>query len=137
MEKLLNRIKLTKSLRIVFVFAFFIPFVILSTLYTCILYNTMKKWELNRVQSNLEVVEQSLSRIMQNVTLVSDRIYVNRRLKKILLSDYSDIQQLYEDYTNLSFLEDYLHTYKEISSFRIYTKNHGRKRQKFTKANKK
>ena len=82
-ENILNKIKIKKSLSYLFVFVFFIPFVIISSFFVLMLYNTMHDWELKRAQSNLEITEEKFTDILSNVTLISDRIYINKRIQKI------------------------------------------------------
>lgn len=122
-ENILNKIKIKKSLSYLFVFVFFIPFVIISSFFVLMLYNTMHDWELKRAQSNLEITEEKFTDILSNVTLISDRIYINKRIQKILTTEFTEAGQVYDAYSSINYLEDYLHTYKEVDSFRIYTQN--------------
>ncbi|MCR4742154.1 MAG: histidine kinase, partial [Treponema sp.] len=122
-ESILNKIKIKESLSYLFVFVFFIPFVIISSFFILMLYTTMHDWELKRAQSNLEITEEKFTDILSNITLISDRIYINKRIQGILKTDFKDVGQVYDAYSNINYLEDYLHTYKEVDSFRIYTEN--------------
>ena len=118
-ENILNKIKIKKSLSYLFVFVFFIPFVIISSFFVLMLYNTMHDWELKRAQSNLEITEEKFTDILSNVTLISDRIYINKRIQKILTTEFTEAGQVYDAYSSINYLEDYLHTYKEVGLFPV------------------
>ena len=61
--------------------------------------------------------------ILEKIVAFSDRLYVNKQIQSVLTKKYSDIREVYADYTNLTFLEDYLRTYDEVENFRFYTDN--------------
>lgn len=122
-EKLLNKVSIKKSLRTIFIFLFILPVIIISIVFISYLYKTMLDWEKDRVRYSISQTESLFTASLQDVQAFSDLIYINKPLQKILLTRYDDIQQVYNDYANLSFLESYLVTYDQIANYRIYTEN--------------
>ena len=76
----------------------------------------MRNAELEKVISSLEKTESEFNESLVEVKAFSDRLYVNRKIQSLLLKDYSNIQDIYSAYSELSFLEDYLRNYKEIAN---------------------
>jgi len=122
-EFIFSHIKLKQSLRYTFFLIFFVPFTIVYFVFVFLVYNKMRNWELKRAQTNLELTQKNFNEVLKNVSSLSDRIIINKKLQKVILKNYDDIQILYDEYHEILFLEDYLHGCKEISSFRIYSEN--------------
>ncbi|MCF0241285.1 MAG: histidine kinase [Treponema sp.] len=118
------KVPLRKSLRSLFSFAFLIPVLIISIIFVCFLYTTLKNWEIQKVEESLIQAEKSISETLDTVKNFSDRIYVNRQLQNVLQKNYKNSLECYYDYTNISFLDDFLRSYKEVAGYRIYTENH-------------
>lgn len=112
-----------KSLQRLYFTLFFVPIFLLSVIFVNILYRTLKNWEVQRVRNSLVQAENSLNEMLSSVKYFSDRIYVNKPVQDILSKQYESVLDAYLDYTSLSFLDDYLQSFREINSFRIYTEN--------------
>lgn len=119
----LNKIPIRKSIRILFLLLFLVPVIIFSTISCFFLFNTMLKREMDNVQKNLEQTELLFDNTLKQIQSLSDRIYVNKQFKNVMLTEYTNIQDVYLDYSNMSFFENYLQTYNEVASYRIYTEN--------------
>jgi len=102
---------------------FLIPVISLSVVFISFLYNTMLNWEMENVQTSLVQTEMIFNNALNQVRNLSDRIYINKQLQNIMLKDYQDIQEVYSDYSNFNFFENYLHSTGEVASFRIYSEN--------------
>lgn len=122
-ESLLCKYRISKSLTGLFFTLFLIPVVLICTFYVIYLYNSMQAVEMEKVRSSLEKTESEFNESLTEAKSFSDRLYVNKKIQSILLQEYTDIQDIYSAYSELSFLEDYLRNYKEIANFRIYVKN--------------
>ncbi|MCR4632050.1 MAG: sensor histidine kinase [Treponema sp.] len=80
-------------------------------------------WEEESINTSLENMQKSFTHDLEEVQLLSDRIYVNNQVHNILETQFTDIQQLYSAYSQINFLESYLHLYPQVENFRIYTEN--------------
>lgn len=122
-EHLLNKVSVKKSLRIIFLFIFIVPVIIISIVFIAFLYNTMLEGETERVKAYMKQTEENFENSLKEVQAFSDRIYLSKTLQDVLNTQYQDIQQIYNDYAGLIFLENYLLTYEQIANYRIYTEN--------------
>ena len=122
-ERLLNKVSVKKSLRILFLFIFILPVILISIVFIVFLYNTMLDSETQRVKAYMKQTEESFENSLKEVQAFSNRIYLNKTLQNILSTSYTDIQHIYNDYASLNFLENYLLTYDQIANYRIYTEN--------------
>lgn len=123
-ETLLSRYKIKITIRILFTFVFLFPVILISVYFISHLYKTLSTWELDRIQTNIDYTKRHFDSTLSQVKDFSDRIYVNRQIQQVILTQYDDVQDVYAAYADIKFLEDYLLSYPEISSFRIYTTNY-------------
>ena len=122
-QNLLNKHPIRKSLITIFLLFILLPFTFISLFHIHYLYNTLMDAEINKVKSSYIETEEKLTMILEKIVAFSDRLYVNKQIQSVLTKKYSDIREVYADYTNLTFLEDYLRTYDEVENFRFYTDN--------------
>ena len=122
-QNLLNKHPIRKSLITIFLLFILLPFTFISLFHIHYLYNTLMDAEINKVKSSYIDTEEKLTMILEKIVAFSDRLYVNKQIQSVLTKKYSDIREVYADYTNLTFLEDYLRTYDEVENFRFYTDN--------------
>lgn len=113
----------SQSLRILFFSIFIFPVIIICFIYGLHLYTTTLNMEMDKVYSSLVVTESEFQESLMQAKSFSDRIYVNKRLQSLLLKEYENPREIFDAYAELSFLEDYLKNYQNISSFRIYVNN--------------
>lgn len=123
-EDKLSEISVYYSLRIIFCVFCLIPVILLSLTYLTFVYKTMLGWEEEKVSASLYQSSNIFSKYLDDVKEFSDKIYINKHVKKILMTNYSDIQQVYTDYSSLDYLEDLLTNYNIIDNFKIYTENY-------------
>lgn len=121
-NKLIN-VPLRQSLNNIFILFFLIPILIISTLYFLFLRKSLQNWELNHVKQSLIQTELIFDKNISVVRNFSDRLYINKTLQQILEKQYDDIQQVYADYSNLLFLENYLENTYEVENFKIHINN--------------
>lgn len=122
-QNFLNKHPIRKSLITIFILFILLPFTFISVFHIHYLYNTLMDAEINKVKSSYTDTEENLTMILEKIVAFSDRLYVNKQIQSVLTKKYSDIREVYADYTNLTFLEDYLRTYDEVENFRFYTDN--------------
>lgn len=113
----------SQSLRILFFSIFIFPVIIICLIYGLHLYTTTLNMEMDKVYSSLVVTESEFQESLMQAKSFSDRIYVNKSLQSLLLKEYENPREIFDAYAELSFLEDYLKNYQNISSFRIYVNN--------------
>jgi two-component system sensor histidine kinase YesM len=119
----LNKKPMSESLAILFFDIFLVPVIIICTLYTMYLYNSMQKFEMDKVNSSLEKTTAEFNSALTEALEFSDRVYINKKVQNLLTPEYENIQDIYSAYSELNFLEDYLKIYRSIANFRIYVKN--------------
>ncbi len=122
-EKLVSKISIKYSLRIVFVTVFLIPFLTIASVFISYVYKFMLDWETQGIQSSLKVSQDSFSHDLAEVQLLSDRIYVNNQLHTLLETHFENIQDIYSAYSRMNFFDNYLLLYPQVENFRIYTEN--------------
>ena len=119
----LNDIPIRKSIRILFLLFFLLPVIIVSSVCCYFLFEEMLKKEMSHIHKNLEQTELLFYNTLKQIRKLSDRIYVNKQLQNVMLKEYDNIQDVYSDYAAMTFFENYLQTYNEVASYRIYTEN--------------
>lgn len=124
LQKNLYKHPVKRTLRILFFSIFFVPVCLISVFFIHYFTESLSSWELEKVQKSIEYTKMSIESSLVQVTNLSDRIFINKQLQSVLTTEYNDVQEVYSAYTNLRFLEDYLRSYNEISSYRIYTENY-------------
>ncbi len=121
---LLNyQLSFKKNLAITFFTIFLIPVIVISMFFVLFIYTSMDKSEINKIETSLKTTEQNFNQALNVLKNFSDHLYVNKTLQSVLTKKYNNIQEIYENYGSLTFLEDYLSSYTEVSSYRIYTEN--------------
>ena len=115
-QNFLNKHPIRKSLITIFILFILLPFTFISVFHIHYLYNTLMDAEINKVKSSYTDTEEKLTMILEKIVAFSDRLYVNKQIQSVLTKKYSDIREVYADYTNLTFLEDYLRTYDEVEN---------------------
>lgn len=121
--KFLNKYSVSKSLTYLFFSVFFLPVIIICIFYIYHLYTTTLNIEMEKVYTTINITESEFNDSLMQAKSFSDRIYVNKRIQSLLLKKYENPREIFDAYAELSFLEDYLKNYQNISSFRIYVNN--------------
>jgi len=119
----LNNLNIKRKLLLVFLCAFFVPMVVATAFIAYNLYRGLLDREIREAQINVEQLATHLDEIMGKVADLSDRIYVNDKIRQIVLKEYRSTLDIYVDYTNVSFLDDFVRAYPEIASIRLYVNN--------------
>ena len=66
-ERLLNKVSVKKSLRILFLFIFILPVILISIVFIVFLYNTMLDSETQRVKAYMKQTEENFENSLKEV----------------------------------------------------------------------
>lgn len=79
---------------------------------------------INDVDANVDKLEMRLNAILDRAISISDLIYINEDLKRLLNQEYKSNLEIYTAYQNHPIFDDYLKYYSEVENIRFYmTKN--------------
>ena len=118
-----NNLKIKQKLVVLYVGAFFVPVLIVTAILTVWLHTILESWELTQAKTAVTQTTTLFKDILENTTELSDSLYVNKAVQETLLQQYKTPQEVYEQYSNTSFLDDFLRANHNVSSFRYYTEN--------------
>ena len=119
----LNNVKMHRKLQIMYLVVFLAPMLVISIFLSQKVYITLSNWERNQAEQNLRQAENYFNSILLDIGELSDRLYANETLLKIINTEYSDGMVVYEDYLNLNFLDDYVRSVKVVKDIRFYVDN--------------
>ncbi|MBP7479379.1 MAG: sensor histidine kinase [Spirochaetaceae bacterium] len=119
----LNNVKMHRKLQIMYLVVFLTPMLVISIFLSQKVYITLSKWERNQAEQNLRQAESYFNSILLDIGELSDRLYANETLLRIINTEYSDGKVVYEDYLNLNFLDDYVRSVKVVRDIRFYVDN--------------
>src|SRR5699024_3018243 len=74
----------------------------------------------NDVDANVDKLEMRLNVILDRAINISDLIYINEDLKKLLNQEYKSNLEIYTAYQNHPIFDDYLKYYSEVENIRFY-----------------
>src|SRR5574344_1649350 len=103
----LNALKMKKKLIIMYFGVFFVPMIVILLFLSYKVYITLSSWEKTQAEQNLIQVENYVNSVLGNAGELSDRLYVNEVISRIVNTNYLESRYVYEDYINLAFLDDY------------------------------
>jgi len=75
---------------------------------------------INEVDANIDKLEMRLNATLDLAINVSDLIYINKDLKKILEQPYKNDLEIYNVYNQYPIFDEYLKYYREIENIRFY-----------------
>jgi len=101
----------------------FIPMLFLSIYFV----STTRSVSLDQVAqeaiNNIERLEERIQDTLITAVNISDGIYLDDSLKKIVKTQYASAEDVVEDFINFRTFDEYLRLYDEIDSIRIYVEN--------------
>lgn len=120
---LVGDMKIRKKLMAIYIIVVIIPILSVGIMLT----NNMRRMVVERAiyqaTNNTERVERNLNELIKTITDVSDRIYLDNRLHKLVLTRYSSVWDVVNSYSQYREFDFFIRAYKEISSIRFYVKN--------------
>jgi len=75
---------------------------------------------INDVDANVDKLEMRLNAILDRAISISDLIYINDDLKKLLNQEYESNLEIYTAYQNHPIFDEYLKYYSEVENIRFY-----------------
>ncbi len=114
---------MNKKLQIMYFVVFFIPMLVISIFLSQKVYKTLSNWEKSQAEQNLQQAENYFNGILLDVGELSDRLYANETLVRIVKTKYEDGRDVYEDYIQLNFLDDFMKSVKVVKNIRFYVDN--------------
>ncbi|MEJ5189263.1 sensor histidine kinase [Treponema sp. J25] len=122
-EEFLNNLTIDKKLLVLYGFSFLLPMFIIVTMLTLFLYNNFLEKDLQQAEGNVLRLEKSLSMALEKIVDLSDRFYANDRIHQAVLREYHSVVEVFEEYTQLSFLDDFLRLHPEVACIRLFVEN--------------
>lgn len=123
MKNFINDLKIRHQFFLLYLVAFFLPSILIGGLSISWLYNTLEHWEYSQNEDSFKKTEFFFETTLKSVMEISDVIFVNKKIKEVLRTEFYSPMQAYYTYSNLFFLDDLLHTSKAIFNWRLYTEN--------------
>jgi two-component system, sensor histidine kinase YesM len=120
---LINNTKIRKKIILIYIMVMFIPVMILGIYLTASMKNMVVERAVNEACINTDRIQDRLSEVLQKATLVSDRLYMDRKLHDTVLRKYENNWQVINYYSEYTAIDDYLRFYPEIESIRFYVDN--------------
>jgi two-component system, sensor histidine kinase YesM len=115
--------KIRKKLMGIYIIVVIIPILSVGIILTNSMRNMVVERAVYQAANNTDRVERSLNEIVKTITDVSDRIYLDYRLHKLVLTEYSSVLEVVKAYSEYREFDSFSRAYKEISSIRFYVKN--------------
>lgn len=123
----LNNFKIRTKLGIIYVICVLLPVLATDFLFVQMITRSVSKEEYQNMGDILERVSYELSAKIDNVTSISDYLYMNERLNDFVERSYQSPEEYYESYE--AFIEDnvirYYYTAESVFNIQICTDNPG------------
>lgn len=119
----INHIKITKKLMVMYVVGGLIPILMVSIYLTSNTRNILLERALEEATTNTSRVEERLVEVFEIATDISDGLYIDAQLERIITTTYTDELSVIKDLNQYTRIDDYLKLYSEIEGIRIYVNN--------------
>lgn len=119
----LDRMKIGTKLLAVFLLAFLIPMIAITALMSAYLFNRFLEKDLAEASVNVRRIENRVLDILNRATDLSDRFYTNDRIHQTVLKTYGGTWEVFQEYEQTAFIDDFLRSYPEVASVRLYVEN--------------
>ena len=123
MQTILNHLKIRQKLLVMYAVAFLLPLLLIAVVMSSWLYGILEKWQISQAQTSLSQTAILFQDMIQSTEEISDSLYNNRAVNDTLGRTFSSVQEVYDRYMELDFLDDFLHSNTDILIFRYYTEN--------------
>lgn len=120
---IINNMKIRKKLILIYVIVMLIPVLMVGIYLTNSMRNMVMERAINEACINTDRIQDRLNEVIRKATDVSDRLYIDKKLQDMVMTDYKDVWQVTSDYYDYSAFDDYMRFYKEIDSIRFYVTN--------------
>jgi two-component system, sensor histidine kinase YesM len=120
--KSINNMKIRKKLIIIYILVL-TPVLAVEMYLTSSMRAMIMERAVNEARVNTDRIQYRLNEALKKVTDVSDRLYVDKNLHKIVQTQYKNTMDAVNDYYNYGTFDEYLRSYQEIDSIRFYAEN--------------
>lgn len=122
-RNILNLLKIKQKLLFVYSVAFLLPMVVITVCLSCWFYGQLREWQIEQARTSISHTSSLLSDMIRSAEELSDSLYINRAVQDTISRSFRSIQEVYDRYMDLDFLDDFLHASTDVYSFRYYTEN--------------
>jgi len=117
----LDDIKIRKKLLLLYILAVLIPLLLVGLILTSVLRNLALEQAIREAGFNVERVKKRILQIMQVPADLSDKLYVDSNLERVITRDYSTTLEVVEAYRQYKEFDYYRNMYREIKNISVYT----------------
>lgn len=118
--RLLTNKKIKIKLLGIYLIATVIPILLVGFYLNYSMRNVVLKNTINEVNANVDVLEMRLNTTLDRATNISDLIYINGDLKRLLGQSYESNLEIYDAYKKHPIFDEYLKYYNEVENIRFY-----------------
>lgn len=118
-----GNLRIKKNLKASYMTAFFYPFLFVALMISGYVYRTLSAWQISQTQASVKQIALLFQNILENVHDMSDSLFMNLRVQETLKTEYTSPLEVYNQYKELLFLNDFLTAVDAVDSFRFYTSN--------------
>ncbi len=119
----LNRLKIKQKLLVIYSVAFLLPMVVITVCLSTWFYRLLKDWRSEQARTSIVHTGSLLRDMIRSAEELSDSLYINRAVQDTISRSFNSIQEVYDRYMDLDFLDDFLHASTDVYSFRYYAEN--------------
>ncbi len=112
-----------QKLLVIYSLAFLFPMLIINICLYSWFYGRAKNWQIEQAQTSVAHTSSLLKDMIESAEELSDSLYINRAVQDTISRSFRSVQEVYDRYMDLDFLDDFLHSSSDIYSFRYYTEN--------------
>lgn len=123
LSNVVKNMKIRNKLIFIYLIVVFIPVLIVGAYLTKSMTDIVINNTIHEASYNTNIVKYRFEEIIRIAADVSDRIYVNQSIANLINHKYTSYNEIIEAYGNNTTLDEYLRSYSEIKSIRLYTDN--------------
>jgi two-component system sensor histidine kinase YesM len=118
-----NNIQIKHKMIISFVLVVFVPVLFVGVFLTTKFRETVLDNAILQMTNNVDKVRKQTETILQRPLDISSKLVEDTRLKNVVSTHYTDINDVVQAYRNFGDFREYIRLYKEIANIRFYTTN--------------
>lgn len=119
-NSLVNNMKIQKKLLIIYIIAGLIPMLFVIFYLTQATRNVLETRAQDEAVNSTLRIEERLKEIFRISITISDALYLDKKLNKIITTHYEEQFDMISDYMEYQDIDNYLRLYSEIDSIRVY-----------------
>jgi two-component system, sensor histidine kinase YesM len=118
-----NNIQIKHKMIISFVLIVFVPVLFVGVFLTVKFRETVLHNAIEQMTNNVDKVKKQTETILQRPLDISNKLVEDTRLKNVVNTNYTGINDVVQAYRNFLDFREYIRLYKEIANIRFYTTN--------------